>query len=218
MKKALLLLILLSASVASQARIDSTAFFRHDVRIGWGDMLLEKILYGSHPTHIWPNPEKLPPGYRVTERTNVVLTGHFFAEYQYYFLHWLSFGGQLDIEGILWDKTTYDRYRNPVGATVRERNYNLILMPELRFTYYRSTYVRLYSGLGLGVNLAFDNMGGFVPAAAFNLNFFTVQAGKGNWYGAVELGMLNAMNKERLFLLGSRLVSVSVGYTFNSKR
>ena len=91
-------------------------------------------------------------------------------------------------------------------------------MPELRFTYYRSTYVRLHSGLGLGVNLAFDNMGGFVPAAAFNLNFFTVQAGKGNWYGAVELGMLNAMNKERMFLLGSRLVSVSVGYTFNSKR
>jgi len=213
MKKALIISLLLTATLALQARQDSTAFYRHDVRIGWGEMLIESVLYGARPVHSWPQPDKLSPDYRAVERTNAWLSGHFFAEYQYYFRHWLSFGTQLDFEAILWDKTTYDRYRNQVGPTQRERNYNLVLMPELRFTYFRSPYVRMHSGLGIGVNFAFDNMGGFAAAGAFNLDLFTLQVGKDHWYGAIELGMLNAMNRDRLFYVGSRLISVSVGYT-----
>ena len=204
MKRLTLIVLCMLAAVTLQAKKhppfpwDS---LHHEVRVGWGDLMFEHAMRYEF-THIGKMNAQID-----------YITGHFFAEYQYYFRHWLSFGTQLDFEAILWDKTTYDRYRNQVGPTQRERNYNLVLMPELRFTYFRSPYVRMHSGLGIGVNFAFDNMGGFAAAGAFNLDLFTLQVGKDHWYGAIELGMLNAMNRDRLFYVGSRLISVSVGYT-----
>lgn len=188
----------------------------HDVRIGWGDMLFETVFFHDSPTNQWVHPEKLSPDYRYLSRENHRYTGHIFAEYQYYFLHWLSFGAQVDFEGILWDEVQYDRFHNPVGPVQHIHNYDLVILPTLRFTYFRNDYVRLHSGLGLGMILAMDNIpgSGCIPAPAFNLNFFTVQAGKGHWYGAVELGMLSALSGGgQIFMFGSRLFSLSVGYT-----
>lgn len=215
----ILLLLTLSLTVFAGGDTLSVApkapqpFCRHDVRIGWGDMIFETLVFHNSPSHQWANPSALPPDYRTTDKSNHRFTGHLFAEYQYYFRHWLSFGAQVDFEGIFWDETPYDRFRNQVGPTTAVRNYNLIILPELRFTYFRSEYVRLHSGLGLGVNVAFDNMRGSAVVPAFNLNFLTVQVGKDHWYGAVELGMLNALNGKQVFMVASRLFSVSVGYT-----
>ena len=191
-------------------------YLHHDVRIGWGDMLFETIFFHDSPPNQWLHPERLRPDFRYMSRENHRYTGHIFAEYQYYFRHWLSFGAQVDFEGILWDEVAYDRYHQPVSPVQHIHNYDLVILPTLRFTYFRNDYVRLHSGLGLGMILAMDNIpgSGCIPAPAFNLNLFTVQAGKGHWYGAVELGMLSALSGGgQIFMFGSRLFSVSIGYT-----
>ncbi len=50
---------------------------RHEVRVGWGDPIFESAMKYEFPHLGKPN-------------TDVTyLTGHFFAEYQYYWLPWL---------------------------------------------------------------------------------------------------------------------------------
>ncbi|MBQ3941548.1 MAG: hypothetical protein II676_01730, partial [Bacteroidales bacterium] len=72
----------------------------------------------------------------------------------------------------------------------------------------------LYSGLGAGLLCALDNQGGAEFAPAVNINLFGVQVGKGPISASVELGALNSMFKSRVYMLGSRLVSVSLNYRF----
>ena len=93
-------------------------------------------------------------------------------------------------------------------------NYDVTVMPTVRFTYLRRPWVELYSGLGAGLLCALDNLGGAEFAPAVNINLFGVQVGKGPISASVELGALNSMFKSRVYMLGSRLVSVSLNYRF----
>ena len=71
----------------------------------------------------------------------------------------------------------------------------------------------LYAGLGAGVLLALDNARRCEVAPALQLTLIGVQLGRGPWTGTVEFGGLNALvNANRIYMLGSRLVSVSVNY------
>ena len=52
-------------------------------------------------------------------------------------------------------------------------------------------------------------------AFAFNVNLIGIQVGAGHWYGALDLGMMNAFAGEtRIYMLGSRLVSLSINYAW----
>ena len=93
------------------------------------------------------------------------------------------------------------------------RNWDLTLLATARFTYFDRPWVRLYSGLGVGALLAFDNQGGFGAAPAFNLNFLGAEVGNGPWGGSVELGALNALSNTRnIYQFFSRILSVSFYY------
>ena len=163
MKKHIVLLLLSCFSL-----FPALAQNRHQIRVGWGDMLFESLVFRE------ASPVFGGKGF----------TGHIFTEYQYSVSKVVSVGGQIPN------------------------------MPTVRFTYLHSPWVELYSGLGAGLLCAFDNKGGAEFAPAVNLNLFGVQVGKGPVSASVELGALNSLVKSRVYMLGSRLVSVSLNYRF----
>lgn len=156
----------------------------HQVRVGWGDMLFETLAFPA------AGKDKGGKGF----------TGHLFAGYQYSINRHFSVGGQLDFEGI---------YMADMN------NYDLILMPTARVTYINTEWVELHSGLGVGVLFAFDNKGGKEFAPAIDLNLFGIQLGNGPLRMGLDIGMLNALiNGKKVYMMGSRLVSISLNYQF----
>ncbi len=157
---------------------------KHLVRLGWGDMFYESLAFPSAGRDMGGH------GY----------TGHIFAEYQYRITRVVSVGGQIDFEGIF---------------TPEMDNYDLVLMPAVRFTYLNKPMVKLHSGVGIGLLVAFDNLGGCEPAPAVDLNFIGVELGEGPLTLGLDLGMMNALLAgSQVYLLGARLLSVSLNYRF----
>ena len=156
----------------------------HQVRVGWGDMLFETVAF---------------PG-AASEKGGKGFTGHLFAGYQYSLTPNFSVGGQLDFEGIF---------------LADMKNYDLIVMPTIRFIYLDTEWVELHSGIGIGMLFAFDNKGGKELSPAVDLNFFGIQVGNGPLRMGLDLGMLNALSSgKKVYMLGSRLVSLSFNYRF----
>lgn len=196
-----------------QARPKGDLTQRHQVRVGWGDMLFETMAFHPSVTHEYVNPSALPADFSISERHNYGYTGHIFAEYQYRASRVVRVGALLDFEGIFWKESAFDRNHVQIGKTVPVRNYNLVAMPTVRFDYFNHEIVSLYSGLGAGVLLAFDNQKRTELAPALNLNFIGVQVGKGHWSGSAELGLMAALSGgNKIYMLGSRLFSVSLNY------
>ncbi len=186
---------------------------RHTVRIGWGDMLFETMAFGPSLSGTWVNPEVLPDNYLHDEIYDVGYTGHIFAEYMYSFSKVISIGIQADLEGIFWKEGVFDRYHNLVTPATNVRNWDLDLLFTARFTYLNRDWVRLYSGLGVGALFAFDNLGDFGMAPAFNINWIGVEVGKDPWGGSFELGALNAFSNTRtIYQMFSRIFSLSFYY------
>lgn len=182
---------------------------RHEVRIGWGDMFFESAMQ-YEMTQIGK------PNTRID-----YLTGHFFAEYAYHWLPWMSSGLQTDFFQMGW----HDRreLQNDIQA-MGHNYYNLSILPSVRFTWFHSEYVRLYSGLMVGLCInggtETDLMAGSktVCYPAFGLTMIGCQVGKNGWYGAVEWGGLNALlDTNRMAMASSRILSVSVSYSFKTK-
>lgn len=158
---------------------------KHLVRLGWGDSRFEKLAF-----HVGDGKE------------NFAYTGHFFTDYQYYFTNVTSVGIQADFQAICWTQKKQ-----------RQRTFDITLMPTVRFTWMHSSWARLYSGLGAGVLFTFDNDGDHAFAPAFNLSPIGLQLGKTHWCGSIDLGFMAAFNNlNRVYMMGSRLVSVSVNY------
>lgn len=186
---------------------------RHSVRIGWGDMLFETMAFAPSLNGAWVNPESLPDNYLHDEIYDMGYTGHIFAEYQYRVSKVTSLGIQADLEGIFWKEGVFDRYHNLVIPATPVRNWDLDLLLTARFTYFNRDWVRLYSGLGVGALFAFDNLGDFGVAPAFNINWIGVEVGKGPWGGSFELGALNALSNTRaIYQMFSRIFSLSFYY------
>lgn len=192
---------------------NTTPDCRHSVRIGWGDMLFETMAFGPSLNGAWVNPESLPDNYLHDEIYDMGYTGHIFAEYQYRVSKVTSLGIQADLEGIFWKEGVFDRYHNLVIPATPVRNWDLDLLLTARFTYFNRDWVRLYSGLGVGALFAFDNLGDFGVAPAFNINWIGVEVGKGPWGGSFELGALNALSNTRaIYQMFSRIFSLSFYY------
>ena len=187
---------------------------RHSVRVGWGDMLFETLVF--HPSAKGTyNPDALPGDFRSKGTYDYGYTGHIFADYLYSFTDVVSAGVQTDFEGIFWKVASRDAAGTVVSDPVRVNNYNLCILPSVRFTYFRSEWVDIYSGLSVGLLMAFDNQRQFELAPAFNLNLVGVRVGKGHWGGTAEIGLLNALKGGNdVFMVGSRIISVGVNYTW----
>lgn len=187
----------------------------HEVRIGWGDMLFEMLVW-----HESAYPTALPEQYMEVYNEQFRYTQHWFAEYMYNASYWYSLGCMVDYSGVLWDKVM----RNGSGEELsRDKNHwfsNISIVPTIRFSYYRSPYVSLYSSLGVGLNIntgsELDFKGrrtAMVPVV--NISLLGVRVGHGRWFGAVELGgMISLLSTNEVYMLGSRLFTASFGYCF----
>lgn len=203
------------AGIVATAQPASDFSMRHQVRVGWGEALFETLTFGNTTPHIYSNPQALPENFSIHERYNSFCTGHFFAAYQYRLTPVVRLGGQFDIEGIYWQEGDFDRNHKLIGTGKTVRNHNIVIMPTVRFDYLRKGITTLYSGVGSGLLLALDNAGGSAVAPALNLNFVGVQLGWGHWSGSVELGAMIALSGgNSVFMLGSRLLSFSLNYTW----
>ena len=178
---------------------------RHSVRLGWGDMLFETLAFhASAPGNY--NPEALPADYQWTGTCDHKYTGHIFGEYMYSLTSVTSIGIQADFEGIFWKQGHKENFK-------QVNNYNLTLLPTVRFTYLRTEWVNLYSSVSLGLLMAFDNQRQFEVAPALNLNMIGIRVGRQHWGGFLELGALTALrDTNNIYMFGSRLVSVGVNY------
>ncbi len=186
---------------------------KYMVRLGWGDMLFETLAFHSTYAGTYGTPEALPANFSRHETFDYGYTGHIFAEYLYRFSSKVSVGIQADVEGIFWKEGDFDRYHQLKGSAQPVRNWDVAVIPTIRFTYLDREWVRLYSGLGTGILLAFDNLGDSRLAPALNLNWIGMEVGKGHWGGTFELGMLNALSSPyHIIQAGSRLFSASVYY------
>lgn len=166
----------------------------HEFRIGWGDMMYETAVY--HNTN---------------HRFDYKYTGHIFAEYMYRPSYWFAVGMGADFEEVLWTDASLGRGRN---------YWNLSLLPTLRFSWVHKPYVNLYSSLspGLCINSGTEtDIKGRKTALspALGLTLMGIQIGNAHWFGTIEVGGLNAlMSAQEIYMAGSRIFSVSLGYRF----
>jgi len=179
---------------------------RHEIRVGWGDPIFESAMMYEFPHIGKPN-------------TDVTyLTGHCFAEYQYYWLPWLSSGLIFDYTGMGW--------RDKRDASQKNHcYYDISILPTVRFTYYRHPWVKLYSAVMVGLTINGGTEYDPVKKSYTNcypgigITTLGMQVGQKGFYGAVEIGGLSAlMNFKDIALLSSRMFTLSVGYKFNAPK
>ena len=187
---------------------------RHSVRLGWGDMLFETLAFHPSAPDSY-NANVLPAGFRSKGSFGHGYSGHIFADYMYTLTEVTSVGVQTDFEGIFWKEGQRDASGALAGDPVQVNNYNLCILPSVRFTYFRSEWVDIYSGVSLGLLFAFDNQKRLELAPALNLNLVGVKVGRGNWAGTAEIGLLNALKGANdVYMVASRLFSVGVNYSW----
>ena len=184
----------------------------HHLRVGWGDQLFETLMWRDlgHYTD-------LPKDYEAKYDENFRYTQHWFVEYLYRLNYRYSFGLLMDYSGVVWDNVLRNGKGEEVGRETNKAFHNIAFVPTVRFSYCRYEYVSLYSAIGAGLNI---NTGTEVDykgrktavAPAINITLLGVCAGKGRWYGAVEIGgMLSFNGAEEVYMLGSRIMTASVG-------
>ncbi len=211
MKRLLCIMIVLVPLAAAAAPADSAAVFTpvHEVKAGWGDMIFESAMKYEF-THIGK------PYTRID-----YLTGHFFAEYQYHWLPWLASGMQIDFFQASW----HDRRELSASARAPQHSYyNLSFLPTVRFTWFHSAYVNLYSAAFVGLTINGGTEQDFLTGRhtvlypAFGLTMLGCQVGGKGWYGTVEWGGLSALRDiNSISMASSRIIAVSLAYQFNSK-
>lgn len=217
MALASLLIVLLSNGFVLSAENPLTRNTRrHELRIGWGDQMFEKL--------IWQNPQtiidNMPESFSKTYKENYRYSQHWTAEYQWRANSWLGIGAMLDASGCSWNDVT----RNGLGHQtdiVRGRHFwNLLIMPVARFTWLNFEYVSLYSSLGAGLGLnggtETDALGRHtLSSLAVNMEMLGITADWDRWFAYAEFGgTFSMVNKTTIFLAGSRIISVGAGVRF----
>lgn len=173
------------AQVTTSAQAPGRAQDKNLLRIGWGDPLFEQLVF-----------------YPAAGASDHCYTGHIFADYRRSLGKVVSVGAEVDFLSVSW---TQDGRRT--------RNYDLSVLPTVRFTWLDREWVRLYSGLGAGALFAWNNSDAREVLPVFDVNTIGIQVGKGHWCGSVDLGFMAALkNVNHIFMAGSRLVSVGLNY------
>ncbi len=189
----------------------------HEVRLLIGDMLFETLMWhnDTHGNYMGAGNTQS----RFYEKQDFGWTPHFGLEYQYRINRWLGVGMQVDYQHTLWNNLTYNN-QNQIVEKEAQNFYNISLMPTVRFTYLHHPYVNLYSAISLGIDInggsEKDIHGRNVACgAALDIAVLGLSAGDKNWFGSIEVGGLSALkNKNAMYMLCSRILTVGVGYRF----
>jgi len=181
------LLLALSAPAFGQ---DAANFPKHEIRVGWGDMMYETAVFRNSPSAY-----------------NYGYTGHIFGEYLYGFTSVFGLGFEADFENVRWDTPQSDGHNF----------YNLTFMPTCRFTYYRKGIVTMYSGLGVGLTInggsETDYKGRTTACApALGITAYGISVNWNKLFGTFEVGGLNALvGKNEIYMAASRIFTISIG-------
>lgn len=185
---------------------------RHEISIGWGDQCFEKVVW-----HQKYAPNRIP-GISIYYQDHFRYTQHWFADYNYRLCNWLSVGFMADISGVRWDEVSIKDREPDISP---DHNFcNISLLPELKFHYFNREHVSFHSGLAVGMNIntgsEIDFMGRKTAVSpSYYLNAFGARGCYNNFFAQVDLGALIALEHVHcVYMLGSRLISVSVGMKF----
>ena len=204
-----------TAPLGAETLLDRT-FWKHELRLGWGDQLFETLRGHQKATVVTTMGGVYVEGYH----ENFHYDQHLWMEYQYRHNDWFSFGGMVDLSEVHWDEV----YRNGAGEEVMRDPghyfYNVILMPTARFTYFHHDYVNLYSGVGLGIGInggsEMDIRGKKTDVgAAVDVIVLGMSANYKQWFMAVDLGGLYSLkDSNTIFLASSKIIRASIGVRF----
>lgn len=187
----------------------------HEIRVGCGDAFFEALAWHSNPYA-----QLLPESYTAVYNEDYRYTQHLFCEYLYNLSYWYSIGGMVDYSGVLWDEVTRNGQGKELQRVADKQFHNIVIMPVVRFSYWHTEYISLYSALGLGVNIntgtEIDYKGRETAVAlAANITLLGIRIGKKHFFGSLELGgMSSLMSTNEIYMLGSRLFTASLGYRF----
>lgn len=113
------------------------------------------------------------------------ITGAFSIIYSYRFQKWFELSAAITYSG---SSTSY--FSNNTDEKIDVRNLNqLTALPIARFVWFRTAYVNMYSSLGLGLGVCFENTNGEKHeelALAFHVNPIGIAVGR-RVYGFAEL-------------------------------
>lgn len=217
MRKLLIVLGLMLPTLLLAETKEERAASPHEVRLLVGDMLCESLFWYDDAHADYTGLGSASSVF--VEQQHTFWTPHFAGEYQYRLNDWCSVGAQVDFQYTGWHRVTYNTMNAEVDNT-REHFYNLSFLPTVRFTYFHSPYVNLYSSVGLGLDVnggtETDIHGKRVAfGAALDIAVLGLSAGANNWFGSMEVGGLSALkNKGTMFMMASRILTVGVGYRF----
>lgn len=181
---------------------ENVSSHRHEIRVGWGDFMFESLAFHAN---------------RQTD--NYLYTGHLFLEYVYHFNHWFAMGAQLDDSYFQW-KQKRDEMGQMLEVPQPYWCSNISILVPFRFTYYRSQWVSLYSGISVGMNINTGNELNYkeqltAVAPCVGLTLLACRVGNERVFGTVELGGLNSLNNmHEIYMLGARMFSASIGVRF----
>lgn len=185
---------------------------RHEISFGWGDQCFEKVVW-----HQKYSPSQMP-GVSINYQDHFRYFQHWFVDCSYRLSNWLSMGVMADVSGVRWDEVQI--VDDIITRSPDHHFCNISLLPQLKFHYFNRKHVSFHSSLAAGMNIntgsEIDFMGrktAFSPS--YYLNPFGVRGMYDNFFAQVDLGALVALEHAHcVYMMGSRLVSVSVGFKF----
>lgn len=208
----LLLCPVLFSSLKAQGKV-----YANEAIFGVGDPLMECVFYRASPHLDYTLYSK---NVTYLEKQDYHHVPHFYIEYYRNLLPWLAVGAQIDVGSFYWKNVYYRGGSNTPVETVRQNNYNISILPSVRFAYMRKEHVRLYSAVrpGLTINTGSElDYKGRNTAAGFgiDLTWIGVSYMSGPWFGSFELGLMAALGDvNSIYMFGSKLMSLSFGYRF----
>ncbi len=203
MKKLLLILSLIAPLTLMAEDRANREWRSHEIRVGYGDPLYETMVWHDSPTY-----------FTLEQTFDYHYTGHIFAEYHYRQNDWFSYGGMIDYQQVWW-MHEMPGDNEPIFST--RYFFDISLMPTIRFTFFWHEWVNLYCGLGAGMLINSGSETDYrgrttAVAPVLNLSLLGLSIGRDMFFGTFELGgMFSLTNGKEIYMVGSRLFSVSIG-------
>ncbi len=212
-----ILLVLCSLAIGASAETkDERMQLKHELRIGWGDQLFERLVWQNKPYII----SIMPETFQETNPENYKYYEHVWIEYQQRHNTWFSYGGMIDFSGVGWTEVTRNGKGQIISQDPNHNFFNVVFMPTIQFTYLHHEYVNMYfgMGIGMGINTGTETNGNGKKndvGMAVNLSVIGISANYKRWFAAFDVGGLYSIkNTNTIFLASSRILNVSLGVRF----
>lgn len=190
---------------------------KHEIRLTFGDCLWESLIWHDDAHGYYQGVGDASSIFY--ERQHYRYAPHAELDYHYFVNSWFSAGVGVDFQYTAWHLNGYNN-KNELSYSSKENFYNVCIIPAVRFTYFRSTYVNIYSSIGIGMTInggTETDINGKNTAigAAVDIRALGLAIGKDHWHGTLDVGGLTALrNKESIYMVCSKIIQLGVSYTF----